>query len=259
MFTITIILANKQVYSLLKTNKNILNIRDRYQEIIKGMESEDRLVQWNTMVTWCEIWIDVEKKELKPLLDLIIDIKEIGFWNNFYPSQSHRNLGISLGKNYTERYELPMVYISYNSTEKNFAIQYQKGQGGETIRKECGSKVSKNELKEIQGWLNNKTCARVNYNKNEAPKIYIDFNAMIEHDLILLSKTDFKKDSNGNMIQLKKGMRIKVYMDDEDEFGKPDNLIAYGTVEPNNSGAFKTCKWNFRVDTNGIHHESELS
>ncbi|WP_299435640.1 hypothetical protein [uncultured Aquimarina sp.] len=236
-----------------------MNIRDRYQEIIKGMESEDRLIQWDTMVTWCKIWIDVEKKELKPLLDLIIDIKEIGFWDSFYPSQSHRALGICLGKNYTERYELPMVYISYNPTEKNFAIQYQKGQGGETIRTECGTKVSKNEFKEIHEWLNNKTCTRVNYNKKEESKIYIDFNAMIERDLILLSKTDFKKDANGNTIQLKEGMKIKVYMDDRDEFDKRDDLIAYGTVEQNNSGVFTTCKWNFRVDTNGIRHESELS
>ncbi len=89
-------------------------------------------------------------------------------------------------------------------------------------------------------------------------KIQIDFNAMIDCDLVLLSKTDFKKDAIGNTIELKEGMKICVYMDDEDEFGKPDNLIAYGTVEENNSGAFKTCKWNIRIDKNGIRHESEL-
>ncbi|WP_299247439.1 hypothetical protein [uncultured Aquimarina sp.] len=89
-------------------------------------------------------------------------------------------------------------------------------------------------------------------------KIYIDFNEMIACDLILLSKTDFKKDANGTTIELKEGMKIKVYMDDKDELGKTDNLIAHGTVEPNNSGAFKTCKWNIRIDKNGIRHESEL-
>jgi len=78
----------------------------------------------------------------------------------FYPSQSHRALGVSIGKNYTERYELPMVYISYNPVEKNFAIQYQKGQGGETIRTECGSKVSKSNFQEIEHWLNDKTKIR---------------------------------------------------------------------------------------------------
>jgi len=119
-----------------------LNIRDRYKGIIEGMKSDDRKVQWNTMINWCNLWIDIENKQLKPLLELI--------------SQSHRALGISLGKDYTERYELPMVYIRYNATEDNFAIQYQKGQGGTTISVACGKEISHNQLKEIESWLHNK-------------------------------------------------------------------------------------------------------
>ncbi len=121
------------------------------------MESEDRLVQWNTMVTWCTLWIEVQHKELKPLLDLIIDIKEIGFWEQYYPSQSHNALGLSLGGNYEERYNLPMVYISYNAEDDNFGIQYQKGQGGETTRIACGSEVSNSNFQEIELWLNDKS------------------------------------------------------------------------------------------------------
>jgi len=90
------------------------------------------------------------------------------------------------------------------------------------------------------------------------PKLQIDFNAMIDCDLVLLSKTDFKKDAEGNLIKLKEGMKICVYMEDEDEFGKPDNLIAYGTVKPNNSGAFARCKWNIQIDKNGIRYQSEI-
>ncbi|MFC5048407.1 hypothetical protein ACFSTE_13715 [Aquimarina hainanensis] len=93
----------------------------------------------------------------------------------------------------------------------------------------------------------------------KTPKVTVDFNAMIACNLVLLSKTDFKKDSNQNTIKLKEGMKICVCMEDEDEFGKPDNLIAYGTVERNNSGVFKTCKWNIRIDEKGIRHESELN
>lgn len=92
----------------------------------------------------------------------------------------------------------------------------------------------------------------------KTPKIQIDFNEMIEYDLILLSKTDFKKDANGNMIQLKEGMKICIYMEDIDEFGKQDDLVAYGIVEHNNSGVFKTCIWNCRIDKNGIRHQSDL-
>ena len=90
------------------------------------------------------------------------------------------------------------------------------------------------------------------------PKVAVDFNAMIARDLILLSKTDFRKDVNRNTTQLKEGMKITVYMEDEDESGKRDDLIAEGTVESNNSGAFINCKWNIRIDENGIQHESEL-
>jgi len=120
------------------------------------MKSDDRKVQWNTMINWCNLWIDIENKQLKPLLELIKNLKEVGFWDHFYPSQSHRALGISLGKDYTERYELPMVYIRYNATEDNFAIQYQKGQGGTTISVACGKEISHNQLKEIESWLHNK-------------------------------------------------------------------------------------------------------
>ncbi|GAA0718298.1 hypothetical protein GCM10009430_16230 [Aquimarina litoralis] len=111
-----------------------MNIRERYTEIINGMKSEDRLVQWETMVKWCSLWIEVENKKFQPLLDLIYTFKTIEFWNMYYPSQSHNSLGLSLGKNYDERCRLPMVYINYNSTDHRFAIQYQKVQAGETIR-----------------------------------------------------------------------------------------------------------------------------
>ncbi|MFC5048403.1 hypothetical protein ACFSTE_13695 [Aquimarina hainanensis] len=132
-----------------------MNSRDRYAEIINGMKSEDKMVQWRTMVKWCILWIEVEKKELKPLLEFIKACKEMGFWQRYYPSQSHCALGLSLGKNYEERYHLPMVYVSYNPVENNFAIQYQKGQGGETVRVVCGSRISKKEWRDIERWLDN--------------------------------------------------------------------------------------------------------
>ncbi len=120
------------------------------------MKSDDKQVQWNTMVKWCNLWIDVDKKDVKPLLDLIKEFKELGFWEIYYPSQSHYALGLSLGKDYNERYDLPMVYISYHAEDDNFAIQYQNGQGGETTRVEYGNELSKKELKEIECWLNDK-------------------------------------------------------------------------------------------------------
>ncbi|WP_103070111.1 hypothetical protein [Aquimarina sediminis] len=133
-----------------------MSIRDRYTEIINGMKSDDKQVQWHTMVKWCILWIEEENKKLKPLFEFIKECKEIGFWERYYPSQSHYALGLSLGKNYEERYYLPMVYVSYNVVENNFAIQYQKGQGGETIRVVYGSELSKSNFKSIEDWLDNK-------------------------------------------------------------------------------------------------------
>ncbi|WP_185969078.1 hypothetical protein [Carboxylicivirga sp. M1479] len=41
-------------------------------------------------------------------------------------------------------------------------------------------------------------------------RLYLDFKEMIEEDLVLLSKTDFKKDSEGNTIELSEGLRVKL-------------------------------------------------
>jgi hypothetical protein len=90
------------------------------------------------------------------------------------------------------------------------------------------------------------------------PRIYVDFNEMLDSNLVLLSKSDFKKNSIGYTIELKEGMKVKVYMDDENHLDEPDNLIADGIVELNTSGMFEVCKWNCRIDINGIRHESEL-
>ena len=65
------------------------------------------------------------------------------------------------------------------------------------------------------------------------PRIYVDFNEMLEEDLVLFSKEDSKKDSAGNFVQLFEGLFVKIYMDDVDEAGNVDNLIAEGIVERN--------------------------
>ncbi|MEW7280391.1 hypothetical protein ABW636_17505 [Aquimarina sp. 2201CG1-2-11] len=134
-----------------------MHIRDIYSRIINDMESDDRQVQWDAMIKWCTLWINVQHKELTPLLELIKELKEIGFWERYYPSQSHYALGLSLGKNYDERYDLPMVYIRYNSDKNNFDIQYQKGQGGKTTRVACGEKLLKKDFHRIERWLDDKT------------------------------------------------------------------------------------------------------
>lgn len=91
----------------------------------------------------------------------------------------------------------------------------------------------------------------------DRPRIYVDFNEMVEDDLVLLSKDDTKYDCEGNEIQLFAGKIVDIYMNDIDAQGYTDNLIASGTVELNYSKLFSVCKWNCRIDSNGIQHESE--
>lgn len=87
-------------------------------------------------------------------------------------------------------------------------------------------------------------------------KLYVDFNELIEDDLVLLSQQDVKLDYKGNLVSLFPGKRVEIYMDDIDENGVRDNLIARGIVELNNTGIFPICKWCCRIDGNGIKRES---
>lgn len=90
-------------------------------------------------------------------------------------------------------------------------------------------------------------------------RFYIDFNEMIEPDLFLFSQNDYKTDSVGNKIEIKAGMLVKVYMDDVNEIGEEDNLIAEGVVELNQSeySWTKAAKWNCRITEKGILNESQ--
>ena len=91
-------------------------------------------------------------------------------------------------------------------------------------------------------------------------RIYVDFNEMIEEDLVLLSKTDFKEDSQGNRVELKEGMKVKLYSDDLSGCSQVDNLIADGVVELNTHPGWSTeAKWNCRINRAGIYNESQRS
>lgn len=94
------------------------------------------------------------------------------------------------------------------------------------------------------------------------PRLYVDFNEMIEEDLVLLSKTDIKVDSDGKQVELKEGLKIKIYSEDTNDENEQDNLIADGYAELNTFREklswTSNVKWNCRIDENGIIHESDL-
>ena len=91
------------------------------------------------------------------------------------------------------------------------------------------------------------------------PRLHVDFNEMLEPNLVLLSKEDTKVDSQGNVVILREGLPVQIYDDDSDVDGKVDNLVAAGVVERNvATGWGAVAKWCCRIDSNGIRHESEL-
>jgi hypothetical protein len=91
------------------------------------------------------------------------------------------------------------------------------------------------------------------------PIFSVDFNNMVKHNIVLLSKEDCKIDINQELVLLKEGMQITVTDDDLDENGNVDNLVATGTVELNTTkGWGERVKWCCRIDSNGIRHQSDI-
>ena len=89
-------------------------------------------------------------------------------------------------------------------------------------------------------------------------RLYVDFNEMLEEDLVLLSKDDRKIDSSGVIHRLCEGITVEIYMDDFTDDGIADNLIATGVVElVQGRGWAPSTKWACRIDARGIRSESD--
>ena len=90
------------------------------------------------------------------------------------------------------------------------------------------------------------------------PVFCVDFNEMVGANTVLLSANDTKADASGVIVQLQEGMSVTGVMDDLDENGNIDNLVANGIVVRNMvSGWPAHIKWCCRIDTDGIRAQSE--
>lgn len=86
-------------------------------------------------------------------------------------------------------------------------------------------------------------------NALDRARLRVDFNELVEEDLVLLSVEDEKTDSDGNRVLLKNGMRVYLYMEDADEGGRPTNLLATGVVEENRAAGWAAhVEWCCRID-----------
>lgn len=87
---------------------------------------------------------------------------------------------------------------------------------------------------------------------------HVDFNELVEPDLVLLARTDLRLDARGQLVELHEGLRVRVCQEDRDSEQKPD-VYADGVVEKNSSEASwaASVKWACRIDGRGIRYKSE--
>lgn len=91
-------------------------------------------------------------------------------------------------------------------------------------------------------------------------RIWADFNGLFRDGQILcLSHSDTSRDEDGNIVGLAKGMQLTAYMEDLDDEGRRDDLIASGIVEASPDWLQQHgSKWVLVIDEYGVRHESEL-
>jgi hypothetical protein len=91
------------------------------------------------------------------------------------------------------------------------------------------------------------------------PMLRVDFNEMLERNLVLLSVDDTTSDAEGQVVRLSDGLLVDIYDDDVDVLGRPDRLVASGAVERNRATGWSVrVKWCCRIDEAGIRHESQM-
>jgi hypothetical protein len=97
--------------------------------------------------------ISVYQFDLGPMLDLLPQLERAGFFEKYYPSNSHEELWISTEDSYEKRKDKRMVGISYLSGKWIFVVYYQNGQGQTVMEEYCGPAISPEILVKIDRWL----------------------------------------------------------------------------------------------------------
>ncbi len=86
----------------------------------------------------------------------------------------------------------------------------------------------------------------------DKPRIRVDFNELLEEDLVLLSKTDEKEDSEGSVMRISEGAHVSIYEYNHYDDGTKEYLLAEGVAELNTIQINPIAKWCCRIDKNGI-------
>jgi hypothetical protein len=85
-----------------------------------------------------------------------------------------------------------------------------------------------------------------------APRFSVDFNELIENDLVMLSQADERVDVAGVSVALVQGLQVEVQEENLYDDGLHEVLFARGVVEANMTGTWSHVKWLCRIDSAGI-------
>jgi hypothetical protein len=86
-------------------------------------------------------------------------------------------------------------------------------------------------------------------------RIYADFQNLDDENRLRLTCSGTLNDLAQNKVQLREGLVLTFYMDDADDNGRPDELLADGTVH---FSAQENC-WVAAVDWSALRHASDAA
>jgi hypothetical protein len=87
-------------------------------------------------------------------------------------------------------------------------------------------------------------------------RIRVDFNELVQPNVVLLSQADLVVDSRGTEVPLTEGLPVSIYEYNDYADGEQEYLLADGVAELNDTAVnglwCKQVKWCCRIDERGI-------
>jgi len=87
------------------------------------------------------------------MIALFPKLDEAGFFEKYYPSNSHESLGMSTEREFNLRLVKPMIYLTYLPKDGSFVVTFQQGQGNTVDEENVGPMISPEVLAKIDAWL----------------------------------------------------------------------------------------------------------
>lgn len=110
---------------------------------------------WEYQLRFYREFIDQYHWELEPMIQLLEYFNRTGLCGQFYPSNSHDQLGLSAFATYEERRLQPMVYVGYLPERAEFRLDFTRGKGGQNLQEYYKDPFDMALIYRIERWLHN--------------------------------------------------------------------------------------------------------